>query len=493
MAWIDDLAGMGEGARDVLEAMIASLSPEERAALLFNWDFWARGKQRMPPGNWRICMWVAGRGFGKTKCMTEALREVVEGGCTGEIALIGRTEDEAREKLVEHKKSGVLAVSPPWFRPKWYPGLGKIEWPNGAVARIYTTEEPDALRGQEFDLALWDEYASARPENAEKVLYNLRMALRASDRARVLMSSTWRRNRRWIREMLRDAREGRDRIVVVEGDTTENANISATWRADMERKYRGTRLAYELGGAGSDEDDEADTLFKESVIGRFRVSSKDAPKRYAACAVCVDPAISTRRGSDESGIVGGGRATDGHAYVTHDESGKHGPDAWVARAVAVYDALAKQCPEGECTMILERNRGGDLVAKALRDWLTVNNRPGSVKYLEVNSQQSKGERADPVAAKYERGVVHHVGELAELEAEMEDWRPLESGDSPNRVDALCWAVWHLTGGDAREMSSAVLPGVPSRLEPFFGGEPRGETSASDVGAGFGGDGGGRFV
>src|SRR5271157_5015342 len=209
------LASLPEAARNDLAA---ALSPAEARALLYDWPFWARPAQLPPQGNWRVWLLLAGRGFGKTRTGAELIRARVATCTARRLALVAPTAADARNVMVEGE-SGILAISPPWDRPRYEPSKRRLTWPNGAIATLYSADEPERLRGPQHDAAAVDELGSwRRPEAWD----NLMFGLRHGERPRCVVATTPRPTR-LIRDLV--SREGVD-VVVTRGSSYENrANL----------------------------------------------------------------------------------------------------------------------------------------------------------------------------------------------------------------------------------------------------------------------------
>jgi phage terminase large subunit-like protein len=488
--WLRRLAAVhGAGAREILEGVLTRMGPDELAALRYHWPVWARPKQVLPTDPWRVLLLLCGRGWGKTRTLNEwTIDQIVNHGAT-RFLLVGRTDDEAEKVIVKGKDSGLLAVAPPWFRPRFFPSEPKrIEFPGGAVGYLASAERPDSIRGDNLDFAVWDEIAAARPEHASEVMYNVRLALRGRDGARLLCATTSRKRRPILRELVEASRRDPQRVRVVNGNTFENkSNLPRDFVADLVAEYVGTSLeAQEIGGGLLDEaDDEA--LWRPEHIRHVA----RPPCRLVRVAVTVDPAVSVRAGSDQTGLVAVGLGEDGNLYVLEDASGRWSADAWpkeVKRLVSVHHATVIVC---------ETNRGGDLVSKAIRS--EVNDLP----ITEVFSKDSKETRADPVARIYQRGRVFHLHGLDALELQMTTWHPLKE-KSPDRIDALVHGIWHLAGDDDsfREMKDATrataamgalarAPRTPGELDDYDRSDE--EDGLGGIGLGLGGGVGGMLT
>ncbi|BBK44035.1 large terminase [Allostella vacuolata] len=431
-------------------SFLASLSPAAHAHLLYEWRFWARPMQLPPPPPWRVWFIQAGRGAGKTRAAAEFIRAEVAAGRARRIAIVGETAADVRDVMVEGP-SGILAVSPPWARPRWQPSLRRLSWANGAVATTFAAVDPEQLRGPEHDLAWADEVAKWPDEEA---WHNLMMGLRRG-MARCVATSTP-RPRAWLKQLLASPA-----TVVTRGTTDDNAaNLAPEALADLARRYGGTRLGrQELGGEFLE--DLPGALWARAMFDRegFRAAPDGPPARVV---VAVDPAATAGPDSDETGIVAAARDRAGRFFVLADASARLSPDGWARRAVAAYDRL------GADRLIGEANNGGDMVEAVLRRaaeaMAAEGRRPTpDLAYRRVTASRGKQARAEPVAALYEQGRVHHAGRFDALEDQMCAYLPGGDGPSPDRVDALVWALTALADG----------PSAPL-VAPFFlgGGDGR---------------------
>ncbi len=416
------------------QAVLASLTDDEVKALLFDWEFWAREAQKPPPGDWRVWLVRAGRGFGKTRTGAEWVRWHVERGLAGHIAIVAPTAGDVRDTMVELGESSILKISPPWFMPKYEPSKRRLTWPNGAVATTFSADEPDRLRGPQHDLAWADEVAAwKRPEAWDNLMFGLRLG--ANPRCAV---TTTPKPVRVVRDLT--ARVGHD-VVMTGGSTYENrANLASAFLDDILSRYEGTRLGrQEIYGELLD--DTPGALWQRPRIDELRVAS--APE-LVRVVVAIDPAASSGEGSDETGIIVAGKGADGHGYVLADRSCRMSPLGWANRAITAFDEFRADRIVGEV------NNGGDMVEHTLR---TV--RP-TVPYKAVHAFRGKHIRAEPIAALYEQGRVHHVGSMPELEDQLCNWLPEGVDWSPDRLDALVWALTELNiAGTPRVLTKAV--------------------------------------
>lgn len=406
------------------------------------WEDTARVTQLPPAGNWRIWVLLGGRGAGKTRSAAEYVRAKVEAGEAKRIALVGRTSADVRDVMVEGP-SGLLAIAPPWFRPHYEPSKRRLTWLNAAVATTFSGDEPDLLRGPQHDLAWVDELCAF--EKPDEVWNTLLLGLRLGA-ARCVVTTTP-RPIPLLRALV--ARHGQD-VHLARMTTFENIeNLSAAFAADIATRYANTRLGRQELYAEILTDTPG-ALWTRDVIDRARVQAAPDLERVV---VAIDPATTANEGSDETGIVVVGRGTDEHFYILADYSMRGSPDAWGRKGVTAYTLYQAD------RIVAETNNGGDLVEHVIR---TVD---PSVLYKAVHASRGKVNRAEPIAALYEQGKVHHVGLFADLEEQM--CGHVSSGPSPDRMDALVWAVTELLGGNVhfwtysdRPVKAEVVPGQP---------------------------------
>lgn len=396
-------------------------------------DRHAREKQLAPQGDWRVWLLMSGRRWGKSLSGAQWIRQRVEQEGARYIAIVAQTKSDARDVMVEGP-SGILAVSPPWNRPLYESSKRRLTWPNGAQATIYSADEPDQLRGPEHDTAWADEPAKWSylddPLNSPwgNMMIGLSRPTASGKRARSVATTTP-RPLRFIRDLLKD-----DTAVITRGHTEENmANLDEAMRKEIIEKYEGTRLGrQEL--AGEVLEDVEGALWKLTQIDALRV--KEAPD-LDRIVVAIDPSGSDDEGASEQGIVSAGRGMcdcrgglERHYFVLRDDSGHYTPNDWGEKAISAYRALSAD------RIVAESNFGGEMVENTIR---TIDKR---IAYKAVSASRGKQVRAEPIAAKYEQGKVHHVGAFPKLEDQQCSWVP--GVKSPNdRLDALVWALTEL--------------------------------------------------
>ena len=403
--------------RQVLAGMMG-ISGRAADEALYLWPLWARDSQIAPPGDWSVWLLMAGRGFGKTRTGAEWVRSRVESGQSGRIALVARTPADVRDVMIEGD-SGLLNICPRWNRPRYEPTKRRLTWPNGAFALAFSSHEPDQLRGPQFDAAWCDELASW--EYPRETWDNLAFGLRLGTSPQCVVTTTPRPI-----EMLRELVD-RDDVHVTRGSTYENRRFLAkSFIRQIERRYQGTDTGRQEIFAELLEEAES-ALWRRDWIGH----TETVPD-LSRIVVAIDPAMSSRPHSDETGIIVAGVAgadDDLRGYVLEDASGRMSPDEWARRAIDLFDRHRAS------RIIGERNNGGDLIGTVLRT--AAGGRTLPIRL--VTASVGKYARAEPVAALYQQGRVLHAGSLPRLEDQLCTWEP-GSQTSPDRMDALVWAL-----------------------------------------------------
>ncbi len=409
------------------QQVLSSLTPQEREQLAWSWEFIARPSQLLPPGDWAYWLLKCGRGFGKTRTGAEAVRAWIKQG-HNYVNLIGATADDARDVMVLGE-SGILAICPKWERPEYKVSQRKLVWPNGAESLIFTADEPDRLRGKQSEKGWADELAAWRYADAWD---QFKFGLRLGTKPQAVITTTPRPTA-LVKSIMADPF-----TLVTNGSTMENrANLAPSFFTAVLHKYEGTRLGrQEIDGEVLD--DNPGALFKRSDIDGKRISPVEMPK-LLRIVVAIDPAAKSTEGSDDTGICAAGVAMVGdvtHGYVLDDLTVHAKPDGWAKVAVDAYHKLKAD------RIVAEQNNGGDMVESVIRT------KDGNVAVRLVTATRGKEIRAEPVAALYEQGRIHHVGHFGKLEDQMCDWDPLDkSAKSPDRMDALVWAFTDLMLAD----------------------------------------------
>lgn len=404
-------------------SFLASLSERELRTLAAHWPLWARSDQLEPPGDWTSWVVLGGRGAGKTRTGAEWVRARMEGtsplarGACARIALVAETYHDARAVMIEGP-SGLLAIAEPSFRPTLEASRRRLVWPNGAEARFYSSEDPEGLRGPQFDGAWADELGKWR--HAQGTWDMLQFGLRLGRRPRQVVTTTPRPSLT-LKTILADPG-----TVVTRAATSANRdNLSESFLTRIVERYRGTRLGrQELEGELLE--DNPNGLWTYALIDSARCATAPSLTRIV---VAVDPPASAGPDADECGIVIAGIDAEGAGYVLSDRSVQGlSPAGWAARAVAAFTDFEAD------RVVAEVNQGGEMVASVLRQV-----DPG-VPIRMVRASRGKRARAEPVAALYEQGRVHHVGTHPALEDQMIGFGSENAHGSPDRVDALVWAL-----------------------------------------------------
>jgi phage terminase large subunit-like protein len=402
---------------------LARASDDDHWALDTWWRLFAHSHQRAPNGlDWTTWLLIGGRGSGKTRAGAEWVKRAAESNISP-TALVGETEHDAREVMIEGV-SGLMAAHGRFNRPSWIPSRRRLEFRSGAFAQAFSAEDPESLRGPQFAAAWCDEVAKWRHPDA--VFDMLQFALRLGERPRQVITTTP-RPIALLKRLIADPA-----TVVTRARTQANArNLSPVFFAAVLDRYAGTRLGrQEIDGEIVDERPGA--LWTRSALDACRI---DAAPPLQRVVVAVDPPVSSTRQADACGLVAAGVAEDGMVYVLADDSERGlSPGGWATKAIALWRRLAAD------QLIAEVNQGGDMVRAVIRQ------ADPAVPVQTVHAHRGKYLRAEPVAQLYDQGRVRHAGDFAALEDEMCAFGldGLADGRSPDRLDALVWAVSALT-------------------------------------------------
>jgi phage terminase large subunit-like protein len=390
----------------------------------------ARADQRPPIGkSWLTWLLMSGRGSGKTRSGSEWVHRAVD--FMPRVALIAPTGADARDIMLEGE-SGILTIAAPGKRPHYEPSKRRLTWPNGAVATVFSAEEPDRLRGPEHYCAWLDEGAYMPLIN--DVWSNLLFGLRLGRRPRIVVTTTP-KPRPWLKELVAD-----ERTILSKASTFDNLdNLSPVFAEEIISRYDGTRLGRQELYAELLTDVEG-ALWSWEMVEESRV--KAAPDEFDRIVVGVDPAGTSKKSSDETGIVVAG-AAGGEYFVLEDKSGRYSPHGWASAVRNAYDDWSADA------VVVETNYGGDMVEHTLRTSGV------QARLLKVQARRSKALRAEPVVGLYEQGKVRHVGTFPALETQLTEWVPFD-GESPDRVDAMVYALTQLSQGRRRAQIASPL-------------------------------------
>lgn len=409
-----------------------ALSERERASFRYHWPLFARPAQLAPAGDWRVWLIMAGRGFGKTRAGAEWVRSVAEADAKARIAIVSSSLAEARAVMVEGE-SGIMACFPPEQRPVFEPSLRRLTFANGAQAQLFSAAEPEALRGPQHSHAWCDEVSKwpMAHERATRCWDNLLMGLRLQSDPRIAVTTTP-RNVPLVRRLLEQEKSGV--TTVTRGSTFENsANLPERFLTAINDEFGRSQLARQEIGGELLEDVEG-ALWNRALIESTRETKPAQPKRVV---VAVDPPASSN--GDACGIIVAALAESGKACVLADCSEeKASPEMWARRvAIAAEEWNADR-------VVAEANQGGAMVESVLRAANT------NLPLKLVHASRGKVARAEPVAALYESGRANHCGNFPQLEDQLCGLKSggeyVGPGRSPDRADALVWALTELMLG-----------------------------------------------
>ncbi len=410
---------------EVRGQILQSLSDREALAILYGWrSFIARKNQVQPDGDWVHWLILSGRGWGKTKTGSETVREWAREKLPAPIHLISPTAADIRKVMIEGP-SGILSCYPPGEAPLYEPSKGHlITWPNGNIAYAFSAEEPERLRGPQCCRYWADELAAWG--RADETWDNLMFGFRIGDGLKGCITTTP-RPIQLLRDLIKNPA-----TTITRGSTYDNRrNLAPEFFAEVIRKYEGTRIGrQELMGELLE--DFPGALWTRPMIDSARIGPGDVHwDMIVRVVVAIDPAVSANENSDETGIITAALTRSEHILILDDDSCKESPLGWARRAVSRYKMRKAD------RIVAEVNNGGDLVAANLYTLAP------EVPFRAVRATRGKAIRAEPVAALYEQGRVHHVGQFPALEDQLCEYVPGVTEKSPDRMDALVWACTEL--------------------------------------------------
>ena len=448
----------------IVRSVLSELNDSDRRALelvlRYDWPgLWRRHKQAPPPGDWLWCAFLCGRGWGKTRTSMELVRDCAENGEDEYTAIIAATHLTLQRDLIAGP-SGIINISPPWFRPKYHPTKAELRWPKHPVTKVrmratlMSGDKPDRIRGDEVSKAWLDELPTWQdPDNA---WMNIELMLRRGADCRGYITCTLKRKGAgslfsrdllWGRRGEDGARRQRPDLVIVQGSTHENLELDAKTLAGFTRRFKGTADEItELEGGLPTEAEGA--LWIPEVFEQFRVETLPPDVSFERVVTSVDPTRQKVGAGDLAGIMTGALGSDRHVYLYADDTLRASPDVWMETAVGVYERNRSDYG------IYEQNRLGEDNVVLFREKA----RPHGQRWNPVTSRGKKVDRAEPVATLYRQGRVHHVGILPEAEEEMCGWEPNESEKqaSPNRIDAIVQLVKELLLSEQAQRKPLVV-------------------------------------
>lgn len=429
---LGQLSGLSPGQ---LRRLMRDLSGRHRRELIERWQGWAQEGQCEPPGDWRIWMIRAGRGFGKTRAGAEWISEWARMLPGARIALVAANDADGRRVMIEGP-SGLLAVARSDEGPLWRESLRELHFDSGAVATLYSAAAAENLRGPEHHVAWCDELA--KWPGGDTAWDNLVMGLRLGEAPRILVTTTPKPTSLMRRIIALPGFEE------TRGGTNDNAYLPSNFVEAMLASYGGTRLGrQELDGEMLEDVEGA--LWTRALIERCRADADTAAKPVRV-VIGVDPPATSR--GDACGIVVAALLRDGRLAVVEDASVENPPPQVWAQAVAA--AAARW---GADRIVAESNMGGEMVEGTLRQAEL------TLPVVPVHASVGKARRAEPVAIAYERGQVVHAGVFAELEDQLCGLQVgggyAGPGRSPDRADACVWALAALLEGRRKGRAPGV--------------------------------------
>jgi phage terminase large subunit-like protein len=410
--------------KEKLSQFLESYDAEQRLYIKETWYHWARRKQLPPEEPWRTWLLLGGRGSGKTRAAAEWVRKMMDAQDCSRMALIGPTFADVRDVMIEGE-SGLLATASRDNRPTFEISRRRITWPNGGMALVFSAEDPDSMRGPQFDGAWGDEIAAWSKPDA--VMDTLRPALRLGDDPRLVLSTTP-RPVPILKSLMADPT-----CKVVHASTRENMqHLSPGFVEELEARWAGTIWARQ----------ELDGEMIEDPRGALwsRVDVLDARGRafdfeLDRIVVAIDPPVSVGPKADTCGIIVAGAGGEGHnrkAVILADVSIQGAtPAEWSQVAARAYEQFRANL------IVAEANQGGEMVRSTLA--LAAPQAPIRL----VHASTGKRARAEPIALLYAQGRVAHNAHFRDLEDEMCRFGALGFRGSPDRVDALVWALTDL--------------------------------------------------
>ena len=421
---------------DEVQEALSKMSKKQVEVLQKEYKFWARPNQIEPDGNHNVWFLNCGRGFGKTWTGAQWVREKVKEGHR-RIACVSATNSDI-EKVMVHGESGLLSICCKYDKtykgkemgfPNWSPTKRNLTWQNGAKVEFFSAEEPERLRGPQFSAAWCDELAAWKKD--EDTWSMLQFGLRLGKHPKVCVTTTP-KSTKLVRKLLKDPK-----TVVTTGSTFDNSvNLAETFLESIKEQFEGTRLGRQELYAEVLEENEG-ALWTTDTIDSCQIDRDKIPD-LTRIIVSLDPAVTSNAESDMTGIVVAGVDVNGKAYILGDYTDRLSPQGWASKAIELYYSYEAD------RIVAEVNQGGDMVKH------TIHGEDESVPLKMVRASRGKYARAEPVAALYERGLVYHVrnpddgdANLNELETQMRTWEPLGSIGSPDRLDAMVWALTDL--------------------------------------------------
>ncbi|MFA7598840.1 MAG: terminase family protein [Candidatus Cloacimonas sp.] len=424
--------------KDFAKALM-QLPQNELQSILYDWNIWGRDKQLAPEGDWRYWVVLGGRSSGKSRTGSEWIIQRAREG-KGPIGLIGQTSADVRDVMIEILPSSIIQVSPPDFKPVYEPSKRRLVWPNGTFAIAIGGDNAETqLRGPQFQTVWCDELPKFIDPSS--TLEQIKYSLRIGD-SRALFSTTptpheviknfwkeWKKNP-----------DGDVRLVVM--PTQDNAaNVDKKFLEDIEKSKGSIMYRQEVLGEIIWDSDYA--YFKQEDIEKYRINPDDQPEEYKRIIVAVDPAVTSGKNSDLTGIIVAALGYDNEMYVLADRTMKGTPEQWASTVGELFRFYNAD------SVIAERNQGGDMVESTIRSF------GGNLPVKLVTATRGKLIRAEPISLLFSQGRIHMVGHFPDLEQQMTSYDGSQK-KSPDNYDAFVWAGHELMLGKQNKVTSTEI-------------------------------------
>ena len=405
--------------KELLALLISEQQRRQQKNNACDWQKIARDNQKQPKGKWRNWLILAGRGFGKTRTGSETVKEWVYKEGYKNIAIINATYDDVKSVNIQGE-SGLLNIHyGDGERPVFLPSKNLLEFPNGAKCHVFGAENPEKLRGPQFDAVWIDEIAKFN--YIDHIWDQIAFSLRLGTHPKCLITTTP-KPIPLIKKLIKD-----QSTIVTRGSTYDNAkNLSDGFINTLKNVYDNTRLgAQEIHGEILETQTKG--LWQNNLFQYC-----DKKKEYQRILIAVDPAGSNHEKSDETGIIVAGICTNDFYHVIEDKSGHYSPNEWAKVVCQLYEHYKVD------RVIAETNKGGNLVENIIK------NLNPSIPFKGIHASRSKITRAEPVVCLYEQKKVFHKKYFEKLEHQACDYQPGVSTYSPDRMDALVFALSELS-------------------------------------------------
>jgi phage terminase large subunit-like protein len=404
--------------------------------------------------DWNGAIWCCGRAYGKTWAGAPAAIEFAMQHPDCRIGLLAPTFGMGRTNMVEGA-SGIMQLSPRGFKPKYNKSEGSLTWPNGATAKLFSSENGDRVRGENFHYVWADEFCFFKFTGGDDDIWKMtKMALRAGKHPKYTITTSP-KPIRTLKELHTQSKKDGSKIRFHTGTTFDNYALPQSFIDDV-KLGEGTTL-YNQEVLGMILDENLGAIFSLEDIKRVELDTFDQdPDEYNLrmrklidsmdqIVISVDPNVVEDINSDETGICVAGRRGD-KGFVFKDASRRGKISEIYEKIVKLYHQYRAEC------LVVETNNGGDFIPAAIF------NIDPMVVVKKVWASRGKKARAEPIGLLYERGRIYHVGIHRDLEAQMCEYNPQVHKKSPDRMDALVWAITYLFPSSSRGLFDET--GVP---------------------------------